>query len=220
MKQVKKNKNLIWGLSLIAGISYFAADVSSPHQTQVKTPLQKHTSSSRPKDVATTRAPGSQQVITQPPQKTDFDFYKKPMRTSYKGLDLGPALPFGHKLARTIFAVKAAEFTAELGTPIESKNGLIFFSTQDRPQNAINVALDEKNQKLFPISSVLKIKNIDEATRSELLASGLSEHYYHEGLKIMYVKSTHEELLQLQKELQKLQLDVQFEVVRATHQPR
>lgn len=208
-----KNKKLIISLSILSGISYFATDLSVGPQ-EVKTTIEHK--------IDATRLPSSQVTATPNKQKLKehFNFKKNKSTPTFEGIDMGEVLPNGYKLATGVYAVKSSEYFPSLGDKIEEKNGLTFFSSDHKPLHAINVVFDELNKKLYTISSVLKIKNVDESLRSELISSGLTEHYYHEGLRVLYVKSSHDEILSLQEELKKLKFDIHLEVVKTTHQPR
>lgn len=215
-----KNKKLIIGLSLLSGISYFATDLSVGPRELKTTDMTYPTSLEQKIDA--TRQPSSQVIATSNKQKLKehFNFKKNKSSSTFEGINIGEVLPNGYKLARRVFAVRSSEFFPTLGEKIEDKDGLTFFTSEHKPSNAINVVFDENNKKLYTISSVLKIKNVDEALRLELISSGLTEHYYHEGLRVLYVKSSHDEILGLQEELKKLKFDIQLEVVKATHRPR
>ncbi|MCM2350322.1 MAG: hypothetical protein NDI69_09900 [Bacteriovoracaceae bacterium] len=209
-----QNKKLIIGLSLLSGISYFATDLSVGPR-ELKTTSMEH-------KIDATRHPSSQMTTTSNKQKLKehFNFKKNKSSPTFEGISMGEVMPNGYKLATGVYAVKSSEFFPTLGEKIEDKNGLTFFTSEHKPSNAINVVFDENNKKLYTISSVLKIKNVDETLRSELISAGLTEHYYHEGLRVLYVKSSHDEILSLQEELKKLKFDIQLEVVKATHKPR
>lgn len=219
MKRTNQKK-LGLGLTLLGTLCYFGADLNvKDPQGEITAPAITHQTTTPVTPQVSLITPPV--IFKEPKVKANREYVKEPAPArGLSGIKMGKVLPEGYKLAKDIFALKASEYSPVLGSKLEERNGLIFFRSEQRPSNAIHVAVDENNQKIYPISSVLKIRNIDENLRLELLASGLNEHYYQESLKVLYVKSTQDELLSVLEDLQKQELEVAMEVMRATHQAR
>lgn len=132
-----------------------------------------------------------------------------------------PALPEGLALASETFAVKREEYSEGMGELIEERAGLLIIRSGQRPLvSAANVAVDESGKRFYPISAVVKIENINEERRQELLALGLSEHFYQPDLKVMFVQSSHDEVLDLGESLKASKLEASLEIIRAFHRTR
>lgn len=70
------------------------------------------------------------------------------------------------------------------------------------------------------MSSVLKLGNIEESLRQDLISKGLTEYYYQPDLKVMFIQSSHEKLLPLYDDLTSENLEVELEVIMGFNQPR
>jgi len=129
-------------------------------------------------------------------------------------------LPGGLSVIADHYAVESKSWRPEMGEKIADKNGITFLKGPVRPEGGANVAFDQANDKYYAISSVLKIENVDENLRQQLLDKGLEEHYYQESLKILYVQASNETLFTLQDQLKADKIYAQVEVIRGFHKPR
>lgn len=129
-------------------------------------------------------------------------------------------LPRGLKLINNIYVVESKVFDSNLGEIVKIQNGMTFFRTEQRPPQVANVAYDENKGRYYPVSSVLKLANIEESQRQDLISKGLTEYYYQPELKVMFVQSTHEKLLPLYDDLIADHHEVELEVIRGFNQPR
>lgn len=129
-------------------------------------------------------------------------------------------IPGNLKIVPQILAIKESDFQEGMGEVLDRSLGMVFFRSEVSNPEAANVAYDEDNDAFYPVSGVVKLRGVDESLRDKLLSSGLEEHYYHEKLKILYVKSSHEQVIPLYEELAGKKLDAHVEVIRGFHQPR
>jgi hypothetical protein len=129
-------------------------------------------------------------------------------------------LPGGLSLAKNVFAIPIEDFSPSMGEQISVNPLMIFFRTANRPLGVANVAMDKLNHKLYVVNSVVKLQNISEVTRQDLLAKGFEENYYHESLGIMYVQSTHDEVIKLYSDFMATHFAASLEVTRSFHLPK
>jgi hypothetical protein len=129
-------------------------------------------------------------------------------------------LPGGLGLAKNVFAIPIEDFSPSMGEQISVNPLMIFFRTTSRPLGVANVAMDKLNHKLYVVNSVVKLQNISEDTRQDLLAKGFEENYYHESLGIMYVQSTHDEVIKLYSDLMATHFAASLEVTKSFHLPK
>lgn len=222
-----KNKKLITGLVMCATVCYLGsnlnvtttkvAEIKSeqvPEVKKVTEPVMVNTQVQLP----TERTPGSNPFVRNGINPA-VKLQKSKVTRTFEGVS-HPALPENYKLASNIFAVKKDDYVYAMGDVIQEMNGYIFFYSEQRPQNVTNVVIDERNSKLYIISAVVKLRNIDESARGLIVSKGYEEHYYHDSLKIMYLQSTHDEVLKLHEELVAMKLDPQIEIVRQYHRTR
>ena len=126
-------------------------------------------------------------------------------------------LPGGLSLAKNIFAMPIEDYSPSMGEKISVNPLMIFFRTATRPLGVANVAMDKLNHKLYIVNSVVKLQNISEETRQDLLAKGFEENYYHESLGIMYVQSTHDEVIKLYSDFLATHFSASLEITKSFH---
>lgn len=129
-------------------------------------------------------------------------------------------------------SVKVTNEELNLGNPKEKKQSLVdspidtidlpglppgyALSALSGPPMAVNLSLNQS----YPISSVIKLTNISEAKRQELIAQGFGEHYYHPDLKIFYLEATAETVITAHKDLLQGGYSSHLEVQRHFHKPK
>jgi hypothetical protein len=203
--------NKRWGHFLILSV-LFVAIVS----VQVPDNPPEEKAASRPvmpkKEAPPTRAPSGTVNKRVTPDQVRIKKNKTPER---RGIP-HPALPDGHVLSMDIYAVK--NYHPDQGELLEKRDGYHFIRAQKPPQQAASVVIDEY-ERLYTLNRVIKLRNISEQTRRELLDRGLSEHYYHPGLKVLYVEGP-EDTLKFYEELQALDLKPEVELNRNFHRPK
>jgi hypothetical protein len=129
-------------------------------------------------------------------------------------------LPGGLSLAKNVFAIPIEDFSPSMGEKISVNPLMVFFRTDIKPLGVANVAMDKLNHKLYVVNSVVKLQNISEDTRQDLLAKGFEENYYHESLGIMYVQSTHDEVIKLYSDFMATHFAASLEVTKSFHLPK
>lgn len=130
------------------------------------------------------------------------------------------ALPRGLTLINNIYVIKSKDFDPNSGEIVKIQNGMTFFRAEQRPPHVANVAYDKNKGRYYPVSSVLKLGNIEESLRQDLISKGLTEYYYQPDLKVMFIQSSHEKLLPLYDDLTSENLEVELEVIMGFNQPR
>jgi hypothetical protein len=143
----------------------------------------------------------------------------KPDIIQYETLSV-PGLPHDMVLAKNIFVVAKDEYVGGPNEIVLEKFGLIFFKSTRRPERAAYVAIEEQSGKLYPVSAVIKLENINQDKRLQIISQGLEEHYYHSPTGVMYVQSSHNAILGLSDELRNQNLSPQLEVIKGYHRVR
>lgn len=127
-----------------------------------------------------------------------------------KGLVIAP----GVYVAENVYAVSSKDYRPSMGKVIFSSKSMMFVESPSRITDGANVVYDKARDKYYPVSAVLKIPDA-EKIREKLLADGHQEYYYHRQLKILYLQSSHEQVLTLYQELRAEGLNVSLEIIRA-----
>lgn len=155
-------------------------------------------------------APHLSTNATSPRREETESFSKEETRVLTRGL----------KFIKSVYVVESKNFDPNMGEIVKIQNGMTFFRSEQRPPEVANVAYSEIKGKYYPVSSVLKLANIDETSRQDLIAKGLAEYYYQPELKVMFVQSSHEKLLSLYDNLTSESIEVEMEVITGFNQPR
>jgi hypothetical protein len=134
---------------------------------------------------------------------------------SFKGLN-------GMKLAIGIKAIKDNEYAPALGELIQSRMGISFFKPNETAQDTplAHVVFDHNNNRLYPLSTLLKIKGATSEIRSQLQQDGYQEYYYSAPTRYLYVKSSYDKLFHDYKELEARGHVVSLEVQRGLPRSR
>ena len=106
-----------------------------------------------------------------------------------------------------------------MGEKISVNPLMVFFRTDTKPLGVANVAMDKLNHKFYIVNSVVKLQKISEDVRQDLLAKGFEENYYHESLGIMYVQSTHDELIKLYTDFLATHFSASLEITKSFPRP-
>jgi hypothetical protein len=126
----------------------------------------------------------------------------------------------GLKLIQDLYGVASEDYDPRYGNIFKVQDDMTYFLSAQRPVNVANVAYDQNKDKYYPISAVIKLENVDDALREDLLDMGLEEHYYQASLKIMFIQSSHEKVIALYEELLSKKIKANLEVIKGFNRPR
>ena len=127
-------------------------------------------------------------------------------------------LPRSMVLALDVKAIPVSSYEASFGEKLLEKNGFVFFRSTRHPGAALT-AYDQRRDTFHPITSTLRVKNVD-SERRESNQRILPEHHYLSELQLQYLESTPERLLADYKKLEAEGVTVSLEVVPALYQTR
>lgn len=123
----------------------------------------------------------------------------------------------GHVFISNMGAVAKENYQSSMGD-ILYQDGTFNYVRANGSKSLLPVALSPSSGKLHPISSVLHVLEATAAIRSEVKGLGLSEYYYHPGLKLLSLKSSPGEVLQVYSDLKDRGFEVQLEVIKPHQQ--
>ncbi len=142
-----------------------------------------------------------------------------PVNNSQEELKDLPGLPRGMKLAVHVKAIGQEDYRAEMGKQIMEKNGFVFFHAVSETSGTANVVYDKRLDTFHPLTATIKLTDIDESERAEILKSW-TEFHYNSELAVEYIQSSHEDLFTDFDELKKHGFQVNLEVIQAVYQAR
>jgi hypothetical protein len=187
---------------------------SSPPQVQMLRPQDQRPFPLSGPEVAALRRGQRTPVVLSPEVQTKPSSHVAFHTTPLEGL------PPRMKYVPGIRGINRSSYHPRLGPIVGQRETVVFVrDPQHQLTYASNVVYDERTHSLMELSAVLRVRNTDARLREEL-AAYLDEFYYQAELKLLYVKSSHEHVLELLKELKEKGLDVSFEVIRGYHRRR
>lgn len=123
----------------------------------------------------------------------------------------------GHVFISNMGAVAKENYQSSMGD-ILYQDGTFNYVRANGSKTLLPVAMSPSTGKLHPISSVLHVLEATPAIRNEVKGLGLTEYYYHPGLKLLSLKSSPGEVMQAYSDLKDRGFDVQLEVIKPHQQ--
>jgi hypothetical protein len=121
----------------------------------------------------------------------------------------------GYRFLPNVRAIKENEYTPSLGKEMLRNNHLVYFRSSGPAH--IRVVYDQRRDTLRPLAATLKLKNVSEEIRQNNLRAGWNEYSYQANLKLQYLQSSHENLMDDYQELTSSGATPELEVITATH---
>lgn len=119
----------------------------------------------------------------------------------------------GHVLAENIGAVPLADWKPSMPPLIFDDGVYGYFEKRAGDRSSIPVAYNPTRKGLAPISSIVHIRGVDEATRERIKALGFQEYYYFKNIQRLSLKSSPAEVVRLYQELEKQGFNAKLEVL-------
>lgn len=175
---------------------------SKPHtEKNKKTPI--HQTSPRAQRLLQGKTPVDNLIVNRISQRLEHLFDK----------DNEVRLTKGNVLLKNVAAILKKDYQNSLGEEIYKDDLYVYFLTsQGHP--FIPVALMKSTNRLYPISSIIHVKNATEKLRQELLALGLKEYYYNSSIKLLSLDSKTENVLDFYSDLADKGYQVELEVLK------
>ncbi len=181
MKNVKKSFALILIIFGIGCFFYFKFDLK---QTQVA--FQKPLSS-KPLKIITTVYPsqGIRKVkshfVFQAPPPIEIKKAIQPFMTDH-------AIGKSYRLLKEVKALESKRYEKSFGKKLDEHEGFTFYLPSKKDENhSMPAAINQSNQKLYPVSQVFHVEKISQEDRLKLKNEGHQEYYYHSRLKLMSI---------------------------------
>ena len=161
-------------------------------------PKVKHHQRQMPPQRMISRGPASV-----PPPRANLDRIVKAHR--------GVSLSRGHILAANVGAMPLSEVPA--GKNLLWHDGVYAFYEKKPSDKSIPVAFNPRVNKLFPVSSIIHVRQVDESVRQQLKDKGYEEYLYFKGLKKLSLKASPDQVVKLYQDLEKQGYNVKMEVL-------
>lgn len=124
-------------------------------------------------------------------------------------------LPRGMSFLPFVRAIAEAEYRPKDGKIILQKNGLIYFSSNQTQGKA--VVYDHRRDTLHPLTETIKLSQVDHKQRQKNINDGWNEFSYNSELKIQYLQSSSDNLMNHYQDLKESGFHPSLEVVTQVH---
>lgn len=175
-----------------------AADIQTPAPTKVDTPPL--------------RSPA--QVPTVPRKRITIE------KVSPKEIEVQYQFNENYSLAKDIVAVPSKNYHPSQGPIFYKGIGFNFIRSSDSNLGQQLSIYDSKNQVLLPLSSVIKIANVDEFKRDEIISRGYKERLYLENLNLLFIETKISDYSAVFDRLKKEGFEPQFQIIDRIYEPR
>lgn len=123
-------------------------------------------------------------------------------------------LSAGHVLAENLGAIPLADWKPGMPPLIHNDGVYGFFEKKSGDVTSIPVAYNKAMNRLHPVSAIIHVRGVDEATRQTLLQAGHTEYYYFKSIQRLSLRSTPGQVVKLYESLRGQGLNAKLEVVR------
>lgn len=124
-------------------------------------------------------------------------------------------LPRGYHFLPNVRAIKESDYKPALGKEMLRKNHLVFFRSTQAAN--MRVVYDLRRDSLQPLAPTLKLRNVSEEEREKNIREGRNEYSYHADLKLQFIQSSHENLMDDYQEYTSSGITPELEVISAVH---
>ena len=143
------------------------------------------------------------QLIYRVPQSVEESFKKNP---SVK-------VSAGYEFLEDVAAIPRENFEPSLGNVIQKTEKYVYFRAE-KGHTFIPVAISASTNILYPISSILHVREATPEVRAELLAKGFTQYYYHPPIKLLSLETKSGEVVKVYSSLKKKGYKVELEVLK------
>ena len=123
----------------------------------------------------------------------------------------------GYDLLKDVAAIAKDEFKPSMGEVIQENEHFVFFRAGENHQH-VPAAISKSTNLLYPLSSVVHVRDVSPETRRALLNAGYKQYYYHAPLKLLSLQGGTGKTLALYQDLLKKGFKAELEVLKPPHQ--
>jgi hypothetical protein len=120
----------------------------------------------------------------------------------------------GNILAANLGAIPLVEWKPSMAPLVYDDGVYGYFKKAPGDKKSIPVAWNPRLKGFYPVSSVLHVKGVDQATREKLRGEGFQEYIYFKNIQKLSLKRSPGEVVKLYQELEKRGYNVKLEVLR------
>ncbi len=129
-------------------------------------------------------------------------------------------LPPGLLIQEDVHALKESDYDPSMGPILRKLGGLVFVKADNNLNKELGPVVMDKSGRYLIVKPVVKVAAVDQEKRQELIADGVVEHYYSEGLKLMYVESSPSTVLADAEKLEGQGHKISLEIQQGIHRLR
>jgi hypothetical protein len=124
----------------------------------------------------------------------------------------------GYEFINGVAAISRDKYAPTMGEIVKQDESFVFFKTSEE-SNYTPVALSRSTNTLYPIASIIHIKDVTPALKAEILAKGFVQYYYHPGLKFLSVEAHNGDIMKTYNDLVRQGHQAELEVLKPGQRP-
>jgi hypothetical protein len=191
-------------VAFVAGILFFLQEKPVPEMRRAPTSIPKVRRQFIPKKITMPRISRSPASV-RPFSRLELGQLVVP--------DKEVKLSRGNILAANLGAIPLSQWKKGM-SPILFDDGVYGYYRKKIGEKSIPVAYSPAFKNLYPVSSILHIRGVDENLRQELKKSGYQEYIYFKNIRKLSLKTSPDQVVKLYQDLGKQGLDVKLEVLQ------
>ncbi len=191
-------------VALVAGVMFLLQEKPAPEIRRTPTSIPKVKRHFIPKKISMPK-PSRSPASARPFSRLELAQLVVP--------DTEVKLPRGNILASNLGAIPLSAWKPGM-SPILFDDGVYGYIRKKSGDKSIPVAYNPAFKNLYPVSSILHVRGVNEELRQQLKKSGHQEYIYFKNIQKLSLKSSPDQVVKLYQELGKRGLDVKLEVLQ------
>jgi hypothetical protein len=207
-------------LPLIACLIFFKKE-RQHEEISIPKPIQRHVASAKDNQIARQKIVDPKRIRVIRGKTLDHSLLRNRIPQSIEDtFDKNPKIKIsrGHDFLERILALPKENYKPSMGEVVKKDDQYIYFKSESQ-EGASPVAISRLSNTLYPISSILHIKEASTALKDEILAKGHKQYYYHPHLKFLSIETVSDQVMKTYNDLTQAGYQVELEVLKPSHRP-
>lgn len=214
-----RHKLALTFVPLIAFLVFFKKE--RKEEVSVRRPIQRHVASAKDNQISRQKIVDPKRIRVIRGKTLDHSMLRNRIPQSVEeNLEKNTKIKIsrGHDFLEGVLALPKENYNPSMGEVVKKDDQYVYFKS-DSQEGASPVAISRMSNTLYPISSILHIKEATTAKKDEILAKGYKQYYYHPQLKFLSIETVAGQILKTYNDLTQDGYQVELEVLKPSHRP-
>ncbi|MFA5584115.1 MAG: hypothetical protein WDA09_07865 [Bacteriovoracaceae bacterium] len=123
-------------------------------------------------------------------------------------------------IVKNVSAIPKSKFKSSMGNVIFEDANFLYIQTSDGLSAGKLSVLDSKTKQLKPLSHIIKIPNVTEERRVQILAQGFKENVYLENLGLLFIETNTTDFSLVYEELRTEGYGPEYQILNRFYVPK